>query len=289
MKEFETYALTRAPSILYKRISNSHLLTPLVRPQQRLFLCLSRGARIVAMQQQDFPELQPKVVLGIAAHADDLDFGVAGTIAKFAAQGAEVHYLIVTDGSKGSSDYDMSTVELAKMRQDEQRNALKALGGKEVHFLGYPDGELEVTMDVKRDIVRVIRSVKPDVVITWDPSVIYSSSRGFVNHPDHRACGQAALDAVYPLARDHMSFPELFAEGYEPHKTKTALLMNFDTANYYVDITDTLEKKFEALKAHASQVPNFAEMRERFTEFAAMSGKEAGFKYAESFVRLDIH
>lgn len=241
------------------------------------------------MQPQKFSELKPRVVLGIAAHADDLDFGVAGTMAKFAQGGAEVHYLIVTDGSKGSADPNVSPLELVKIRQEEQQEALHILGGKEVHFLGYPDGELEVTMDLKRDIVKVIRTIKPDTVITWDPSVLYSSTRGFVNHPDHRACGQAALDAIYPLARDHLSFPELFAEGYEPHKTKTALLMNFDNANFFIDTTDTLDLKFEALKAHASQVPDFETMRERFTEFAAMAGEQAGCKYAEGFIRLDIH
>ena len=172
------------------------------------------------MQPDRVAPLRPKVVLGIAAHPDDLDFGAAGTMARFVADGAEVHYLIITDGSKGSEDAAITPAELTKIRETEQHAAVKVIGGKSVTFLGYPDGELELTMQLKRDVVKVIRSVKPDVVVTMDPSMLYSADRGFINHPDHRAAGQAALDAVFPLARDHMAFPELFAEGYVPHKTK---------------------------------------------------------------------
>src|SRR6476469_865369 len=165
------------------------------------------------MDDQKFSELKPNVVLGVAAHPDDLDFGAGGTMARFARQGAEVQYLILTDGSAGSSDREISPVELVKMREAEQRDAVRAIGGKDVEFLGYPDGRLEVTMDVKRNIVKSIRRVKPDVLVIFDPSMIYSAKRGFINHPDHRAASQAALDAVFPLARDHLSFPELMAEG----------------------------------------------------------------------------
>ena len=159
-------------------------------------------------------KLKPKVVLGVAAHPDDLDFGASGTMAGFAKNGAAVHYLIVTDGSKGSSDTKLSSADLIKIREKEQRKAVKAIGGKSVTFLGYPDGELEVTMALKKDIVKVIRTLKPDVVITMDPSMLYSAKRGFINHPDHRAAAQATLDSVFPLARDHMVFPEILANGY---------------------------------------------------------------------------
>ncbi len=232
--------------------------------------------------------LNPKVVLGIAAHPDDLDFGSAGTMATFAKQGAEIHYLILTDGSKGSDDMEMTSAELVKIREDEQRNALKILGGKGVTFLGYPDGELQITLELKKDIVKVIRTIKPDVVITMDPSMIYSTKRGFINHPDHRAAGQAALDSVFPLARDHLAFPELFANGFLPHKTPTVLLTNFDNSTYVVDISDNLDIKLEALKAHASQIGDMDSVTKWVTEGAATTGQPAGYKYGEGFVRLDI-
>lgn len=233
-------------------------------------------------------ELKPKVVLGIAAHPDDLDFGASGTMAGFAKNGAAVHYLIVTDGSKGSDDPKVSSAELVKIRQKEQRSAVKAIGGKSVTFLGYPDGELEVTMKLKRDIVKVIRTIKPDVVITMDPSMLYSAKRGFINHPDHRAAGQAALDSVFPLARDHMTFPELFADGYLPHKTATVLLSNFDANNFVVDITETFPNKIAALEAHASQVGDIETVKKWMAEIGGMIGKPAGYKYAEGFIRIDL-
>jgi LmbE family N-acetylglucosaminyl deacetylase len=233
-------------------------------------------------------KLKPKVVLGVAAHPDDLDFGASGTMAGFAKDGADVHYLIITDGSKGSSDPKLSSAELIKMREKEQRSAVEAIGGKSVTFLGYPDGELEITMALKKDIVKVIRTLKPDIVITMDPSMLYSAKRGFINHPDHRAAGQATLDCVFPLARDHMVFPELFADGYLPHKTSTVLLTNFDSNNFVVDITETFPDKLAALKAHASQVGNIDEVKEWLSEIAGMIGKPSGYKYAEGFIRIDI-
>lgn len=240
------------------------------------------------MELLEFPALKPKVVLGIAAHPDDLDFGAAGTMAAFAKGGADVRYLILTDGSKGSSDMSISSTQLVKIREKEQRAAVKAIGGKGVEFLGYPDGELEITMELKREIVKAIRTIKPDVVVTMDPSMLYSAERGFINHPDHRAAGQATLDAVFPLARDHLSFPELFASGHKPHKTKTVLLTNFDKGNFVVDIAKTFDTKMAALKAHASQVPNVDEVRPWLKELAGHIGSKAGYKLGESFVRIDI-
>lgn len=240
------------------------------------------------MTKPVFPVLKPKVVLGIAAHPDDLDYGAAGAMASFARAGAEVHYLILTDGSKGSADLSISPIELVKLREAEQRAATQAVGGKSVQFLGYPDGGLEVTLDLKKQIAKVIRTIKPDVVITMDPSMIYSAERGFINHPDHRAAGQATLDAVFPLARDHLSFPELYADGYQPHITPTVLLINFDHHNYVVDITATFEQKIAALKAHASQVPDIDDTRQWLEALSAQVGREFGYKLAEAFVRIDI-
>jgi LmbE family N-acetylglucosaminyl deacetylase len=234
-----------------------------------------------------FSNLQPKVVLGIAAHPDDLDVGAGGTMAHFASQGAEVHYLILTDGGKGSDDSSMTSSQLVAIRHAEQQTALEIVGGKTITFLDYPDGELEVTMALKKQIVKVIRSVKPDVVITMDPTVVYVAQRGIINHPDHRAAGQATLDAVFPLARDRLTFPDLYADGYEPHKTATVLLVNFNESNFAVDITDTFETKFQALKAHVSQFGDL-EGSSWLREMAEAQGKEAGYELAESFVRIDV-
>jgi LmbE family N-acetylglucosaminyl deacetylase len=155
--------------------------------------------------------------------------------------------------------------------------------------LGYPDGQLEVTMALKKDIVRVIRTVCPDVVITMDPSMLYSASRGFINHPDHRAAGQATLDAVFPLARDHLAFPELYKSGLKPHKTPTVLLTNFDNNNFVVDITGFFDKKLAALKAHASQIGDISKVEPWLKQNAASVGKPYGYALGEGFMRIDLN
>ena len=200
-----------------------------------------------------------------------------------------MHYLILTDGSKGSENRNLSSEELIKLRQEEQRAALLVIGGVGVTFLNYPDSALQVTQELKKDIVHEIRRLKPDVVVTIDPTVVYSIERGFINHTDHRAAGQATIDAVFPLARDHLTFPDLIAGGLQPHKVNTLLLTNFDRSNFYIDVSDTLELKWRALKAHASQISDMDSVRKRFTQFAANAGKEAGCKYAEGFIRLDLN
>lgn len=235
-----------------------------------------------------FEDLHPNVVLGVAAHPDDLDFMASGTFAKFAKDGAKAYYLILTDGGAGSEDRAMTSSELKQIRQNEQRKAGKVLGLKDVFFCEFQDGALQNSQEVKREVVRFIRTVRPEVVISIDPSVLYSPQFGIINHPDHRAAGQAALDAVFPLARDHMSFPELLDEGLEPHKTKTVLLMNMNEHNYVIDISKTIDLKFNALAEHASQVPDIEAVKKRFSARAAEAAKPYGFSYAETFMRIDI-
>jgi len=236
----------------------------------------------------NFEPLEPKIILGIAAHPDDLDVGAGGTLAHLAAQGAEVHYLILTDGGKGSDDPTITSAQLTEIRHAEQQTALEIVGGDSITFFDYPDGELEVTMELKKQIVKTIRSVKPDTVITMDPTVIYSAANGIINHPDHRAAGQATLDAVFPLARDRLTFPELLVEGLEPHKTATVLLVNFNESNFAVDITNTFDKKINALKAHVSQFGNL-DNSTWIHDMAEEQGRQAGYELAESFVRIDIN
>ena len=236
---------------------------------------------------QSFLALTPKIVLGIAAHPDDLDVGAGGTLAHFASLGAEIHYLILTDGGKGSDDESITSAQLVEIRHTEQKAALEIIGGKTIEFLDYPDGELEVTMQLKRQIVQHIRHIKPDVVITMDPTVIYSAENGIINHPDHRAAGQAVLDAVFPLARDRLTFPELHDTGYLAHKTATILLVNFNESNFAVDITDTFDTKVQALRAHVSQFGDF-DGSGWLRKFAHTQGKTYGYELAESFMRIDI-
>lgn len=238
---------------------------------------------------QENNELHPHIVLGVAAHPDDLDFGMSGTAATWASAGAEVYYMILTNGNKGSSDLLVMPDELTEIRRAEQRSAAQVLGVKDVFFCDYEDGLLEVSSAVKRDITRVIRRLRPDVVLTMDPSVLYVAERGFINHPDHRAAGQATLDAVFPLARDHLSFPELLAkEHLAPHKVATVLLLNFKKHNYTVDISGVIEQKMQALAAHASQMPDLQATQKRMRAMAAQAGSHAGVPYAETFMRIDI-
>jgi LmbE family N-acetylglucosaminyl deacetylase len=230
----------------------------------------------------------PKRVLAIGAHADDIDVMAGGTMATWASVGARVEYVVLTDGSKGTSDRGMTSEELIETRRNEQREAAMLIGVKGCHFLNYEDGQLEVTMAVKRDIVRLIRKIRPDTVVTLDPTFVYSSSLGMLNHPDHRAAGQATLDAIYPLARDHLSFPELLEEKLEPHKVTHLLLTNPETHNFLVDICDSFEAKLTMLEQHASQFSDQQQLRAWLTKTARQHGEELGCKYAESFVRIDL-
>ncbi|MDB5169428.1 MAG: uncharacterized protein JWO41_784 [Candidatus Saccharibacteria bacterium] len=232
--------------------------------------------------------LTPKTVLAVAAHADDIEFGASGAIATFAQGGAAVYYLILTDGGKGSSDHNETSEQLRDKRQAEQREALKILGGTDVFFLDYPDSHLEVTQGLKRDIVKIIRQVKPEVVITMDPTMVYSAKHGFINHPDHRAAGQATLDAVFPMARDHMTFPELMEEGLEPHVTQTVLLVNFNDHNFYVDISGVIDTKLAALAAHKSQMGDMKSVEKIVRNMARDCGQECDCDCAEGYIKIDV-
>lgn len=235
-----------------------------------------------------FSPLQPKIVLGVAAHPDDLEFMAAGSMAKFVAEGALGYYLILTNANKGTEDRSLQPDQLRDMRREEQRNAAKILGLTDVFFCDYDDGCLQCNLDVKRDIVRVIRQVKPDVVVTMDPTMVYDADRGMVNHTDHRAAGEATLDAVYPLARDHLSFPELLQAGLEPHKVKTVLMSHFGQENFYVDISPYMDTKLQALRAHASQLSDPDATCVMVKQWAASNSSKVGATYAEAFVRLDL-
>lgn len=228
----------------------------------------------------------PKTVLAVFAHPDDMDFSSSGTMAKWAAAGAKITYLVCTDGSKGSEDPKMTPRRLAVLRKKEQRDAAAILGVADVIFLGHRDGELVADLKLKEEIVRVIRMKRPDIVVALDPAFLYSLERGFINHPDHRAAATAAVDAVFPLARDRLNFPQHEKQGLRPHKAKILLLVSFDTPTHLEDISKTIEKKLAALQAHKSQVG--AEILTRMRERGATLGKKGRMRYAEGFKRLEI-
>lgn len=225
-------------------------------------------------------------VLGVAAHPDDLDFGASGSFAKWVSEGADCYYLICTNGCKGSDDPKMTEEKLIRIRRSEQLNAAKVLGLKGVFFLNHNDTQLVADLTLKKEIVRYIRKLKPDIVVTMDPTLVYSK-RGFVNHTDHRAAGQAAIDAVFPMARDRLTFKELEKEGLKPHKVGTIYLTNFDSHTEVIDITKSMQLKLRALECHKSQISK--DSLGWVKKMGAMIGKEKGYKYAEAFVKLELN
>ncbi len=232
----------------------------------------------------------PKIVLAVFAHPDDMDFSSSGTIAKWAQKGATITYLVCTNGNKGSDDPKMTSRKLALIRQKEQLEAAKILGVKDVIFLKHRDGELVANLKLKEEISKVIRKKKPDLVITLDPAFLYSTKRGFVNHSDHRAAGQAAIDSVFPLARDRLNFLHHEKQGLAPHKVKTLLLVSFDNPEHFEDVTKTFEKKLKVLKIHKSQVADAdSSFEKRIKERAKILGKSGGFLYAEGFKRIELN
>ncbi len=218
--------------------------------------------------------------LVITPHPDDAEFGVAGSAVKWIREGKEVVYAVCTNGNKGSSDPEMTPEKLAGIREQEQLAAAKILGVREVVFLRHEDQALEDTPEFRKEIVRVIRTYRPEIVATVDPY------RRYIWHHDHRICGQVVLDAVFPYARDRLAYPDLMEQGLEPHKVKEVLTWGADEPNHFIDITDTYEIKMEALRCHKSQVGDFSKewqdfLRRRYEGFA--EGK--GFALAEAFYR----
>ena len=219
------------------------------------------------------------------AHADDAEFGFAGTVAKWVRQGKRVTYVLITNGNKGSSDPTMTPERLASIREAEQRSACKVLGVEEVVFLGYPDGELEATLQLRRDLSRVIRRFKPDIALVPDPTTWYFGNE-YINHPDHRAAGEAALAAIYPSARDRLTFPELLSEGLEPHNVREVYLTIASNPNVWIDITETIDIKIAALREHRSQLSDPQAVEEMVRRWAEENAAGHEMKYAERFKRI---
>ena len=191
-------------------------------------------------------------ILVVTAHPDDVDFGAAGSVAVWTDAGVEVAYCIVTDGDAGGSDLAMPRDQMAKLRREEQLAAAGKVGVSDVHFLGFPDGRLTSDLELRKAITSVIRRFRPDRVLAQSPERNWA--RIYASHPDHLAAGEAAICAVYPDARNPFAFPELLAEGLEPHVVPEAWIMATERADRVVDATDTYERKLEALRSHRSQV-----------------------------------
>ena len=224
----------------------------------------------------------------VTAHPDDAEFSCSGTVAGWCASGWEVTYVLCTDGSKGTEDRELTSPQLATIRRKEQISAGEVLGLKDVVFLDHPDAYLEPTLELRREITREIRRHKPDILITMYPARNLDGGWGF-GHPDHIAAGEAAMSAVFPSARDHLTFPELLEEDLVPHKTREVWIVGHPEPDHWVDVTDSIDTSIRALNEHASQLSSSPEeiddsMRKRRREVA----KGKPMEYAESFKRIQF-
>lgn len=226
--------------------------------------------------------IQKTDILVITAHPDDAEFGAAGTVARWAAEGKSIVYAVCTSGDKGTSDRTLTSETLVRIREKEQRDAAEVLGAKEVVFLGYEDQTLEETPEFRKRIVEVIRTFQPQRVVTLDPY------RRYLWHRDHRIVGQVVMDAVFPFARDFMAYPDLIEKGLEPHKVREIYFFGAEDINYYSDIAETFDKKLAALACHKSQVSELGGgdlrtwLRNRCRQIAEGSDHEL----AEAFHRI---
>lgn len=244
--------------------------------------------------QADALMKQKKTLLAIGAHPDDIDFGASGTIAKMVEEGWEAYYVICTDGSRGSVDPKMTHKKLSDIRRREQLAAGKVLGLRDVFFLKHPDTQLVPDQKLKEELVRIIRKVRPAIVIGLDPDFYYSlepafgQENHFVNHTDHRASAVATMDAVFPLSRDRLTFPAHEKEGLSPHKVEELWIVNWGAKkpDYLVDVTETIRKKLKALSEHTSQFDDFPAVEKRVLSRATKFAEEEEFEFAESFLRL---
>ena len=221
-------------------------------------------------------------VMVVIPHPDDAESRMAGTVARWAREGKDVIYIVCTNGDKGTSDPDMKPEELARVREQEQLAAAELLGVREVVFLRYPDQSLEDTPEFRKEIVRLIRTYKPDTVVTVDPY------RRYLDHRDHRITARVTLDAIFPYAGDIHSYPDLLEQGLQPHRVKEVLFCGTGDPNYYINITDTIDVKIAALRCHKSQVGDRPEIDEWMRRWAKMSAEGQDYELGEAFHREEV-
>lgn len=230
---------------------------------------------------------RPGRFMVIAAHPDDADFGPAATVARWIDQGSHGWLVCCTSGDAGADDPDTDPLELAALREREQRAAAEIVGYDGVTFLHQPDGALANDLALREHLVREIRRFRPDAVLATDPEALFHGDRG-VNHTDHRAAGMAAVDAVYPAARNAMAFPWLAREGLEPHRVRRLYLFWSNVPNARVDVSTTIDRKIAALRAHASQLRHPEELEPRIREWAAEEGAAIGAAAGEALRAIII-
>jgi LmbE family N-acetylglucosaminyl deacetylase len=230
----------------------------------------------------------PGRVLAVYAHPDDPEISAGGTLARWADGGAEVHVVVTTRGDKGTSDPDADTEALVQLREAETAAAARVLGIASVQHFAYEDGELADDRPLRLDLVRVVRTLKPDVVLCPDPTAVFFAD-GYINHRDHRVTGWATIDAASPASGNPHYFGELRAEGLDVHQPVAVYLSGTFEPNVAIDITTTLDRKIEALFCHASQLEETGDwFREFLRESAEAAGRSEGVTYAEVFRRIVI-
>ena len=248
-----------------------------------------RGS-IVVMPDPQPPQLteRPTRVMVIVAHPDDADYGPAATVAGWMDAGSVGHLVCCTSGDAGAEDPDTDPLELARLREAEQRAAAAIVGYEAVTFLHRPDGALENDLALREQLVRLIREFRPDAVLTMDPTLIFHSD-GYIQHTDHRAAAMAAVDSVYPAARNAMAFPHLAKAGLAPHQVARLMLFWTEEPNAWVDVSATVGRKVAALREHRSQVREPEKLEERVLGWAREEGERVGVPAAESLrvIRLD--
>lgn len=250
----------------------------------------AKESKSVGARRRPPEPVPPTQVLSIHAHPDDQEFTVAGTLAKWARAGSEVVSVCITSGGGGSNRStppSMTREALVPIREDEQRDACRILGLAAPIFLGYEDGVLEPSIPLRRELARVIRRLRPDVVVCGDPTMrFYGTS--YLNHPDHRAAAEVALDAVFPSAETRLIFPELLEEGLEPHEVQSVYIHGSERPDTFIDISEFLDLKVSALRAHKTQMGEW-DPAEMITQWAREQGKRRGLAAAEAFRRMRLH
>lgn len=226
-----------------------------------------------------------QTILVVLAHPDDPEFFCGATIARWTEMGHSIHYCLLTRGDKGSNNREETGEQIAKKREVEEAEAAKVLGVDSIQFFHYPDGYLVPDLAIRKEVVRVIRQVRPDILVTCDPTTLFHNDRG-INHPDHRAAGQIVIDATFPAAGNSFYFPELLKEGLEPHSVKEVWLSVTNQANVVIDVSKTWKKKIEALHCHKSQIGDSGLFDERMLTRRTPDSSVENPRFEEKFKRI---
>lgn len=238
------------------------------------------------MDEKNIQWDRPQKILVILAHPDDPEFFCGATIARWSSQGHKVSYLLLTKGDKGTNDRDMLPEKLMDTRVCEQKKAGQILGVEAIYFLDNPDGFLLPNTDLRREVTRMIRKERPDILVTSDPTNFFPNDNATINHPDHRAAGQIVIEAYFPAAGNPKFFPELLEQGYEPHSVAEVWFALTHQPNTILDVTDCWPRKLEALHQHASQIGDPAKLDERMRARRAPDSTDEHPRYEEKFRRI---